>query len=1003
MNLTLRLTCLMLVFLFPLFASRQVDGQTQTASLHGAVVDPTGAVIPNASITLTRGSTVLHAQSGPRGEYIFHNLAPGTYSISANATGFAPLSALSVTVTAGQSKHLNLSLVIPIEQQQVTVSGEAGPTVSTSPTSNTNAIVLRGKALNSLSSDPDELSNELQALAGPSAGPNGGQIYIDGFTGGQLPPKSAIREIRINRDPFSAEYDRLGYGRVEILTKPGTQKFHGRVFGMGNDNSFNSLSPFAKTIPSYHSYMFDGTLSGPISKHASFFISAQQRNFENDNIYDPIIAVLDPATNLYTTSPLSGGLLSPETHTNITPRIDLQLGQNNTLTLRYQFFRNHVSNDLGGSLSLPSQAYTRNLTEHTIQFDDSQIISTNLVNETRFEFRRRDTSETPASSAPSIGVSSYFSSGGNTDQQISDHAYHFELQNFSTLTAAHHTMTFGAWLRDNREALNTDSNFNGSFSFSSIDSYLGLLNGLAAGHTVAQIAATCPGCMPITLNYSTGPTAFSGNVFDGALFYQDDWKVEPYLTLSGGLRFETQNHIADHADWAPRVAFAYALDGHRAGAKQKTVLRGGFGMFYQRFDVGYLMNIEQFNASPHAQKQIVVDHPTCFSSTSLSDIPGGVASCGSATASQPYTITPSYHSPYSEILGLSLERQLTKRSTFTFSWLHTYGLHGMVVRDANAYEPLPGTVYYNSSTGPRPNPAYGPVDQYFPEGMYKENQIILNVNAQLSRNFGLFGFYTYSNANSDYTQASSFGGGTGTPSSPSNSYDLMQDYGRAAWIHPQWVLVVGNYAGPMGITFTPFMMAHQGHPYDITTNADLTGDNFFNDRPAFASPSQCPSTSPNYAYTAFGCLNVQPGANSSIIPANIGNSPSSVALNMRISRSFGVGPRGEGASGPPPPGGGGLGPRFGGPFGNAGALRAALRGNRNSGRKYSLEFSVSALNLFNNVDYGTPSGTLIPTPAGAAGLYAPDSRFGRSTSLAGGIFSSGSAVRRVFVQAAFQF
>ena len=121
-----------------------------------------------------------------------------------------------------------------------------------------------------------------------------------------------------------------------------------------------------------------------------------------------------------------------------------------------------------------------------------------------------------------------------------------------------------------------------------------------------------------------------------------------------------------------------------------------------------------------------------------------------------------------------------------------------------------------------------------------------------------------------------------------------------------------------------------------------------------------------------------------------------MALNLRLSRSFRVGPRGETVSGPPPPGGGRHGPRMGGPFGNASGLRAALRGRRNSGRTYSLDFSVSALNLFNNEDYGTPSGRLIPTPNHATGTYLPDAGFGCSTSLAGGIFSSGSAVRRVF-------
>ena len=132
---------------------------------------------------------------------------------------------------------------IQMEKQQVQVEADA-PTVDTSPDQNANAVVLKGKDLDALSDDPDELESQLQALAGPAAGPNGGEIYIDGFTGGQIPPKSSIREIRINQNPFSAEFDRLGYGRIEILTKPGTDKLHGQIQARGNDSSFNSREPY---------------------------------------------------------------------------------------------------------------------------------------------------------------------------------------------------------------------------------------------------------------------------------------------------------------------------------------------------------------------------------------------------------------------------------------------------------------------------------------------------------------------------------------------------------------------------------------------------------------------------------------------------------------------------------------------------------------------------------------------------------------------------------------
>ena len=138
------------------------------------------------------------------------------------------------------------------------------------------------------------MSNELTALAGPSAGPNGGQIYIDGFTGGTLPPKSAIREIRINQNPFSAEFDHIGYGRIEILTKPGTDVLHGRVFGMGNDSLFNTGNPFLTPVPAYHSIQYNGTISGAINKKASFFLSVEGRNIQDENIYTASTAILNP-------------------------------------------------------------------------------------------------------------------------------------------------------------------------------------------------------------------------------------------------------------------------------------------------------------------------------------------------------------------------------------------------------------------------------------------------------------------------------------------------------------------------------------------------------------------------------------------------------------------------------------------------------------------------------------------------------------------------------------
>ena len=200
-----------------------------TGTLHGHILDPTGALIPGAQVTVATaaGKNVGNATADAAGGYQIRGLAAGSYVIEASFSGFAPFVSAPIPLSAGQIKNVDIKMAIEAAQQQVVVTDEGGPTVSTEAGANSNSIVLKGSDLDALSDDPDELSSELTALAGPSAGPNGGQIYIDGFTGGQLPPKSAIREIRINQNPFSAEFDKIGYGRIEILTKPGTDKLHG--------------------------------------------------------------------------------------------------------------------------------------------------------------------------------------------------------------------------------------------------------------------------------------------------------------------------------------------------------------------------------------------------------------------------------------------------------------------------------------------------------------------------------------------------------------------------------------------------------------------------------------------------------------------------------------------------------------------------------------------------------------------------------------------------------
>src|ERR1035441_1591649 len=340
-------------------------GTAQTANgpaLRGTVTDPSGALVPGALVQLRGPGGEQRKTTGDDGQYAFPALNAGKYTVRVIAKGFSVAGKQDFDISG--PLVLDAQLTIQADTQVLNVDDEANG-ISADPASNGSALVLREKELAALSDDPDELSQQLQAMAGPGAGPNGGQIYIDGFTGGNLPNKSSIREVRINSNPFSPEYDRPGFGRIEIFTKPGTDSIHGQAFVQYNKEALNSRSPLLEQSkrPAYKQDFFGFNLSGPIKKQkASYGFDAQRRN-TTENAF--ILATdLDSSLNRQT---INQAILTPQTFTTLSPRVDLSLTKNNTLTIRYQNTRSNLDDQGAGGFNLASRTYNSSSSENTLQ------------------------------------------------------------------------------------------------------------------------------------------------------------------------------------------------------------------------------------------------------------------------------------------------------------------------------------------------------------------------------------------------------------------------------------------------------------------------------------------------------------------------------------------------------------------------------------------------------------------------------------------------------------
>ncbi len=1045
------------------------------ATLRGSISDEFGASIVGATVTLIAADgTQKTATTGPDGGYTFTGLTPGKYKMTAAATGFAASEQTEVDVAAGRRDPVNITLKIAAIETQVKVNADTP--VSTEANNNANQQVLSGKDLDALPDDPDELAAALQALAGPSIGPNGGQIFIDGFSGANLPPKEAIREIRINQNPFAAENDQPS-ARIDILTRPGTDKFRGSASVNFNDESLNSRNPFAvrssKRTP-FQIRQFSGSISGPVvKKKASFFLEANRNETDDNELINATI--LDPNFNIIQRGE---GFLVPRRNTNIGPRFDYAINSKNTLIARYNFFESKTKNNGVGGFSLPERGYNFKSTNHNIQLTETAVLNATTINETRFQYSRNHNESLGNSSIASLNVSAAFNGCaiGTGCSQVG-HALNtntrWELNNFTQMMKGTHTFKFGARLRGVKIDDISPNNFGGNWVFtggfgpsfdannnpiagpdiqlSSIERYRRTVLIQSRGLTAQQQAfcgagtslADCirrlgGGASQFSIN--TGNATAEVSQTDVGFYGQDDWRIRPNFMLSYGLRYENQTNIHSKFNFAPRIGFAWSPGAANATKPPKTVIRGGGGIFYNRFSEGQTLTANRFNGSneltyalaepfilntapTQAQLDLATARPVYNALNLFPAVPTTAQLAVIPVTQQTvWRVAPNLQAPAVYLGGVQVERQLPKNMT---AYVGLYALriqHVIRARDINA--PLPGTITAAAPNGVRPNPATGDIYQFESSGKYHQTNLTIGFNSRLNPRISLSGNYTLSKTQNDTD-------GQGGSLFPMNSYDLSGEWGRAGFDVRHRFTIFGTINAPWWkLVFSPFITASSGAPYNITTGRDTNLDRQYNERPTFAAlnaycvaaPTRC--TTFNYSSTS-----------NAFIPRNYGQGPGQVTVTMRVSRTFGFGGEANrsaankqsdqdkqkttadnktggdrGRGGPAMMGGmggaaraGGGGPGGGGPGGGGGGgpqmMMMGGPGGAGAASKYTLTLSVNFQNLLNHVNLGNPVGNLSsPNFGQSLGLAGSFGGFG---GFGGG--STGAGNRRVYLNARFTF
>ena len=737
--------------------------------------------MPGASVRIIRdaGEIAGEAVADTAGHFTILSIVPGKYRLE--IPEFAGFRALIVPLRV-ESPVTKLKLVLlPQSVSEVVNVGNETSGLGTDPTANADTISASADELRSLPVfDQDRLGALTPFMDAASAQSGSPTIVVDGVEmKGVGVSASAIQEVRINNDPYSTEFNRPGRGRIEVLTKPGSQEFHGEANFTVRDASFNAENHFAITKPPESRRIYEGHVTGPIGYggHTDFVASASIRQRETA----VVVNAVTPA------GPVNDNVATPSNDAQATMRVTHDFSDLHRLQIGYNFEHSHLDHAGVGGIVLAEAGYNNDSREDDLIFNDRLIVTPKLINQLLVTFEKDEDVTTSISNARSIQVTGSFTGGGaQADVARTENTIHVN----EVISWAHggHYLRAGIQLPQfSRRAVDDHTNRLGTFQFSSLANYAPP-NGPSTPYV-------------FTAQQGVGRGLYWINEFGS--FIQDQIKLSAKLQLSIGVRYDWQTFLPDNNNLAPRLSLAYAP------GKGKTIMRLGSGVFYNRTGGDFPSTVTLHNG-------VVLD------SIQLQN-PSYPLAPGESFTSAPSNLvifSPDIRTPYSIQSSFGVERQIAKM-TVSATYRNLTSVKSFRSRDTNApivppNAPLRG-VYA------RPNSSLGQVQEIESGGRGLVNAFDVNVRGRAGRWFAGQAQYTLSKAENNTGGIAWF---------PQNQYDPTNEWGRADYDRRQSVNLLANIHPDHWLTLGVGLTLYSGLPYTETTGTDDFHTGLGNTRPA---------------------------------------------------------------------------------------------------------------------------------------------------------------------------